>query len=372
MAKQKQKRKNPAGIAIASLIALAVIVVVVFSFSGILFPPSSNSSDSNSLKPSIFITVINPVSCTECVSLGVLVNTIKNADYGVVEERFLDQDEKEAIELIEKYSVKKLPVAFISGELPQSFKVEWIAEGFGDSVDDTLVLRNPNPPYLDVDNNISVGVVSVIVLEDQNCSSCFKSDTLIGKLRQQDVFIDQRKIYKVSYTSDIGKELIAKYNLSRIPSIVVSKDLNVYKSVVDIWKGIVKPQKDGAFVFDFGAPYLDIFSKTVKGLVEVTYLTDNSCTECYNVKNIHKPILEKTFGLTLSKESFVDISSDKGKELLQKYHIVEVPTVIVSKDASAYRLFSESWVLIGGSIEEDGSFIFRDLNKLEVVFKELE
>ncbi len=90
--------------------------------------------------------------------------------------------------------------------------------------------------------------------------------------------------------------------------------------------------------------------------VMVTYLTDMSCSECYDV-NINSEILRGQFGLKLT-ESYVDAGSDEGQELINKYKITRYPTFILSSDAMDSELLSNVWASVG-SVESDGALVFR-------------
>ena len=56
----------------------------------------------------------------------------------------------------------------------------------------------------------------------------------------------------------------------------------------------------------------------------------------------------------------VDLSSDKGKELVQKYSIEKVPTVILSDEVRVYP--SSTGLGQFFSLEKDGSYVFRQLD----------
>lgn len=104
--------------------------------------------------------------------------------------------------------------------------------------------------------------------------------------------------------------------------------------------------------------------------VEMTYLTDEGCQDCYDPTR-HKTILETNFGLTIQSEKYIDAESDQGRELVERYAIKQLPTVLLSAQAAAYASFGNVWTQVG-SIEEDGTFIFRKNAALgAVVYRDL-
>ena len=108
-------------------------------------------------------------------------------------------------------------------------------------------------------------------------------------------------------------------------------------------------------------PYKEVKTGLVKGLVAVTYLNDASCTGCYDVK-MHKSILEG-LGMKIKSEKAVDITSADGMAFKDKYKITNVPTVLLSEDAAEYTALKNIWSQVG-SIESDGTYIFRQMGQL--------
>ena len=154
--------------------------------------------------------------------------------------------------------------------------------------------------------------------------------------------------------------MIAKYNITKVPTLVFSAEMGEYSEVRAGWNVLGTVEQDGAFVIRaaqaLGIPYYDLQKKEVIGILDVTYITDNSCETCYNV-SVHKLILQR-FGIKIGKETTVDISEAGGKALLDKYKITKVPTIVLSEDASAYPALQQVWPTVG-SVEIDGIFVFR-------------
>ena len=115
-------------------------------------------------------------------------------------------------------------------------------------------------------------------------------------------------------------------------------------------------------------PYWDIKDNEAKGLVTVTYVTDDSCSDCYNVQ-VHKTILEN-YGVFIANKSTVDISSIEGQSLISKYSITKVPTIIVSSDLQYYQAIIKVWTQVG-TVEDDGNYIFRNVSLVSANYTEL-
>ena len=64
--------------------------------------------------------------------------------------------------------------------------------------------------------------------------------------------------------------------------------------------------------------------------------------------------------MRLEKEEAYDISDAKGKELIAKYNITKVPTIILSEEIKAYP--SSTALNQFFSAEKDGSYVFRKMD----------
>ena len=67
----------------------------------------------------------------------------------------------------------------------------------------------------------------------------------------------------------------------------------------------------------------------------------------------------------------LDIANDEGKDLISKYNIGFVPTLILSKDAGNYPALVQVWGQVG-SVEGDGTFVFREIKAIkDSIYKDL-
>lgn len=216
---------------------------------------------------------------------------------------------------------------------------------------------------------VKKGVSSVYIAASQ-CESCSDLTGLIPALKNIGIAFGSEKT--VDASSAEGKALIDKYKILKLPAFIFSKEIAQYEEVTSVWSQMGSVEKDGSYVLRLiNPPYFDVAKSKVEGFVELTYLTDSSCKSCYNV-TVHKLILSnpQNFGMAISAERYVDVSSETGKELVTKYNITFAPTAILSKDAALYPSLAVVWPQVG-SVEADGSYIFRDLSVLGVVYKNI-
>ncbi|MBI4437431.1 hypothetical protein HY631_00575 [Candidatus Uhrbacteria bacterium] len=104
--------------------------------------------------------------------------------------------------------------------------------------------------------------------------------------------------------------------------------------------------------------------------VNVTYLTDARCPDCYDPAQ-HKTILQKAYNVTIGTEQTVDATSPEGAALIETYAIAQTPTVILSPEAGTYAQLVGVWQQVG-SVEADGALVFRNNAALgAVVYNDL-
>ncbi len=363
------------------LLGLAFInFFLIFSInSGI----SSASGDAKTPVPAkLSITLINAAECEKCFSTDGLIADLK-AGGADVTENALESGSSEAAALIEKYSIERLPVLVVYGEIEKAGVSSVLGSG-AEFDANTLVLRDVKPPYLDLKSNSIIGLVSITMIGSSACEKCGSISGIADELEQLGVGIGEIVEIDRNYLPDgniretsngialenpIGSMLIEEYGIDRLPVAIASKDLNSYPEITKQWGNVGRLAYNGNYIADYAVPYLDINSNIVKGIVNVTKLTDSSCADCYDV-NAHDAILAR-FGVVVGDETFYDISSADGNALVQKYSIKEVPTIILSSNANEYKTLTDVWEDVG-SIEADGTYIFRDLNVMGVKFRTLD
>lgn len=312
-------------------------------------------------KPAISLIHIVDSSCSDCFSLVELLEQIKLFNLNIVEEKEINYDSVEGEELIEKYSIEKIPSIIIFGETDKIGGLIESWESIGSiEEDNALVLRDVPPVYLDLAIEQHMGRVELIQLVDSNCGKC--SQTLSSnEFNQIGITISEEKIVEIN--SPKGRELVERYSIERIPTVLLSEEIEVYGAIIPSLEDIGTFEEDGTYIVREVSPlYLDINSGELIGETKITYLTGLECSECYDV-NIHREILMQNFGLVISEEEYIDVNSTRGREILRDYNILKVPTVIISGDVDAYIALKSMWLQVG-TIEEDGSYIFRELDAL--------
>ena len=209
---------------------------------------------------------------------------------------------------------------------------------------------------------VDVRITAIIFKE---CKICMNMTQVVQELKQTpSVNVKQSSI--IIAASAEAMRYIKMFDIKKLPALILEGE-NVLKLPLKGFREV----EGGVVLEDMPPPYVDLEEKNIAGLVEMTYLTDNSCIKCYDVEQ-HKDIMTLAFGVYINEEKTIDISSKEGKELLEKYDITKVPTILLSEEAEKYQTIQIVWDQLG-TIEEDGTYVFRGFEMTQdLVYKDLE
>ena len=303
-------------------------------------------------KPAIIeLMIVKNSKCNDCYDVSEVVGKLKELSANFTKQTEVELDSGEGRQILGKYNIDKVPAIIMTGEIK---KVN--AEGM-EKRGDALVIDKFSPPYTNVSTGKIEGRVSMVILKDDKCTKCNGMETLINEIKGAGIGISNMKTVLIA--SDEGKDLIKKYKIGFVPVLLLSKDASVYDIIQRAWGQVGSKDDDGSYVTRVVyPPFINLTTGELKGIVNVVYVVDKSCTECYDPKR-HREIItsQQGFSVSLDKEEVIDINDAKGKELISKYNITQAPTVILSREVSAYpsgRLLKQFF-----SVEKDGSFVFR-------------
>ncbi|MFH1193547.1 MAG: hypothetical protein V1661_00970 [bacterium] len=209
----------------------------------------------------------------------------------------------------------------------------------------------------------------LIVIKPADCKECFDIYQVTDFIQQT---LGVKYSGKKEYTADSasGKKLIEAYKITSLPSFILQGDINKVKlgELFDASSIGFTDAKTFVYANKF-PPFYNVADKQVRGKFNLTYLTDKSCATCYDV-SLHDRALENLV-MKPSASSTIDIVSPEGKKLISDYKIKLVPTILIKGDMDAYQNFAKLWETVG-TIEKDGTYIFRDAGlKLMGAYKNL-
>jgi len=307
--------------------------------------------------------------CVECFNVNEAVSGFKKLNVKVDGETTLQIKSKEANELIKRFGIKKLPTYLVTGEVKKN-NLENFVKDNGEVKGNTFIFTKITPVYINTATGKEMGKVTATLITDFSCPQCFNSKPVIENFRKSGVKINYVK--EVDWNSSAGQAIISRYKITKVPSFIFSSEFDLYDNTKSSWQNFGTVEDDRTYVArNLPLPYRDLTSGQITGLVNIIYLTDSSCEECYKVQDVQKPILTQSYRVALQSERFVETSSAEGQNLISKYSISKVPTILLSPEIDQYVDLKNVWKNVG-IIETDGWYVFTGFNQLgNIIYKDL-
>ena len=342
------------------IFAAAISILNVFLIQGRAAEINKASKEAEELLKPAKLEVVKILlsDCEDCFDIEAAFESIKKQNVEITAEKALLSDEGEAKELIRNFNIQKIPAMIISGEVNKTSQLKsffgGVGEFSGENNKNSVVYTSIIPPYYDISAAKVVGKVSIVNVVDSSCKECVPLAQVISSFKQAGVAISKEDSYE--YSSKQGMNLIAKFNITRIPAMLVSSEINYYEGISEQIKELTK-EKNGFYALHATLPpYRNLEQGKIVGAVNLVLLTDSSCVGCYDVK-INEQILAR-LGVFVKESVSYDISSKEGKALVSKYKIEKAPIILLSPEASVYPVFLQAWNSVG-SAEDDGWYVMR-------------
>lgn len=356
MAKTKQTNWNN----INTYLIIALVIVIGIGLYFTLSVPTIKK-ETTQIQPKLLQATLLGTDCEDCFNISVAIDFLnQQAGINVTEVKELTTEESN--ELASKYNITRLPALVLTGE------TENLTIPNFETKEDALIFAQSPPPYYDISAKRIKGKVSVVTLSDSTCTDCFDMSQILNQLKQAGLKVVTEQT--IDSKSTEGQNLISKYKIEKIPTMIFNNEALEYEIVSQVWSEVGTTETDGKLVLRFvNPPYVNVSSGKVEGKVTLSYLVDETCAECYNA-SIFQELMTQAYGMKLEKEETIDIESTKGKLLIKKYNITAVPTIVLSKEAGAYQSLEQSWNQVGTK-EKDGTFVFRQMELLKGYFDQI-
>ncbi len=323
------------------------------------------------------IVKITTPNCTDCFDVEIAVADFKKLNVKVEEEKTLAIDSPQASASIKQLAIKKVPTYLVTGEITKNNIGGFlknngeIRESVAGAIkNNTFVFTRVTPVFIDTGTGQEMGRVVATLITDPYCSKCTDPKTVIENFKKAGVKIKETR--ELTWNSYDAQNIISQYKITKAPTFIFSPEFNLYDSGKSTWQNFGTVESDKTYVArNLPLPYRDLTKGQIVGFVDIVYLTDSSCTECYKVSDTQKPILAQGYGVALSSERTVDVLSGEGQDLISKYKITKVPTVLLSPEADQYPNLKNAWKSVG-TVESDGWYLFREMQQLRgVIYKDL-
>ena len=252
-----EPERNNTRLIIGGLILIVIIAAGIYIYSS---PPAEEeenpwvSEDDWVLSPNATAIIVQPESCPECMGATMLLEILKqNADElgtTITDVEIVYDTSSEGRNLIVKYDILKTPALILrkEGQWDSRMLSTWFSEGGTVEDDSSLVLREPFPPYYDTTTDSVTGEVEFIYLTDSTCEECYNASAFANDLVM--IFrmhVGEENEYDVSSVE--GNALIEKYNITLVPTFIISDGASVYEGFEDFWFTHENTQDDGWYVF---------------------------------------------------------------------------------------------------------------------------
>jgi hypothetical protein len=324
--------------------------------------------------PKASITLINDSRCVGCKYSGYyysqIISSASQIGLEMSPANVLDSGSSEAQSLISSHGITRLPAIIVSKEAANSsqFISAWSGIGGIRDTDGSFVYQE-STPYFDLQSSKMVGLVDAIEVLPGNCSQCFNVSKMLDSFSSGQIGMVFKSRTEVSANSTEGASLISKYNISRLPSLVLSSDAGAYTQVAQGWSQIGNVASDGWYVYNGDIPpYISISNGSVSGLVSVVQLVDPTCANCSDISAFASSLSQN--GVVFSNTSTYLINSTEGKKYLSKYNITAAPAVLLSPDILVYSGFQQFWAK-AGTFEKDGWLVLRNPGALGMTYRNL-
>lgn len=224
---------------------LASLVLIVFMNereAGIVRFENELSGSGSLLANNLVDVVIIKPDCAECYDAEGFVDSLAGLGLNVSSARVLDASE--GYDLIQKYSVTRLPAVVFSTAIINYSFYQGLSY-FGSLEPDAFVFRSPTPPFYDVvSGDVVDGGVTVTYVNHSGCGKCY--DVLVHR----DILVSN---YGVNIVGEVfvneSSSLIELYNITKLPTIILSPEAAFYPGLVRVWPTAGRIAGDGSFVF---------------------------------------------------------------------------------------------------------------------------
>jgi hypothetical protein len=196
----------------------------------------------------IRITLVNPADCPLCAGGARFVNYITEQNVRIDASESVTEATSQGAELIETYALTKLPALIVSGEYDKENVRDALAKLGGEVRNDRLVVETNFPVYFDLRDRTAVGLVTMTYVTDSSCETCYDPKT-IRSILESNFGVTVAKEETVDAQSADGQRLINEYELTQVPTAILSVEAGAYMQLAAAWEDVGTIERGGVFVF---------------------------------------------------------------------------------------------------------------------------
>lgn len=255
------------------LLALLGLVIAVNSIVMLFFTATVNAKLGEAVElvepQTGVVMLVLPENCPNCGNLSAEKSALLAEHIAPSDDKILYANSEEGKELVDAFELDALPALIFRSE-------EKIKDRLAASLRDrawrveerAVVWEKKQPPYVDVASNSIAGLVDITYITDKSCRKCYTVVEVQRPILQRfGVVIRSEKTIDVS--SEEGKRLVAAYDISSIPTMILSSEAELYPALKNVWNQVGTVEKDKTYVFrDLGVLGVTYKNRETGRLVE--------------------------------------------------------------------------------------------------------
>jgi len=198
------------------------------------------------VKLSFVIIASDKEQCGECFDAGAIIDLIESShNIKMSGNKTVTPDDFSYNKLIERYSIKNLPALVITGDISDERILGAWSSLRGEEKGGAIVMQDLLPYYSLEEEKIK-GLIDVVVITDETCEKCFDGNQYMTILKRLGMTEGSLALHDVS--SAEGAALVSKYEIKKVPALILSSDASDYSNFAASWKEVGTEEEDGAFV----------------------------------------------------------------------------------------------------------------------------
>ena len=220
------------------------VAIAEFNANGNVAQPIQESAE-------ITFTIISDSNVASLVSLASFVQQLEQLpEVKIAAEKTIEKDSAQGKQLIEKYKVERIPAAILQGQTKKATVLtqNWPKVGTIET-DGAMVLRNVPPIYFETSTGKLRGETKATFVSAPDKNGVFVAEEMYVQILQSAFGVNPVEQETFAFNSQEGKALVSKYRLEKIPTVILSGDLNAYNGFPQVWLQGGTVEADGNYVF---------------------------------------------------------------------------------------------------------------------------
>ncbi len=192
------------------------------------------------------IIIITDSSCKNCYDMENVISFLQRTNSTIASKKTLEFNSSLAKKLIDDNQILFVPSLVISGEVKKS-NIASVWQVLNAKVNGDTAVVQGFPPYRDLSTDKIRGLIELVSLNDSICTDCYDVSVHKSIIQRFGGVIEKESTFDVN--SSEGKTYTDRYNITKVPTIIMSPEASVYDNLVLVWSGVGTIEKDGWFVF---------------------------------------------------------------------------------------------------------------------------